>query len=171
MKLSIVFAAVLSLAVVATSPSRAIELTPSLSQSYAGALQALKSAVAVLRLSETARVSDAQSPALQTKSFHLICNGRVWLQSPAPSTPGAGISMLVNKGDHVEVRISYYPSTSSERPVAFDLNKLDVLIDGKPSKGAHLRLKPRTEVVLEFDAATPGLYQIDNPQGRILIRG
>jgi hypothetical protein len=157
----------LALAALLAASSGAVEADRALSQAYAGARAAARPAVAAMKTFAAA----ARSAAPKEASFLLFTNGRFWFLSPNTTPAGWKLTVIAHRGDHVSLRLSNYPSGDEGVAVKFDLDGLDVLVDGVPSKGAHLVLRPRApERLVEFDAKTAGAWPLTNPNGQILIR-
>ena len=145
----------------------AVSAQESLIQANSALLQQVKTAVQVQQTAAAHPAAAAKTPAHPVRTFNLDFDGRSWRLVPNPNPPGSGFEISVSQGDHVKLDITY-SAFRRDDPTNFDIDDLDAVVDGKPSKGVHLWLQPNSEVVVEFDANTPGIKLIRSPNGRII---
>jgi hypothetical protein len=139
----------------------------SLISAYSALLHQALPAIQLQKDAAAAAAPAVKTPERKTRTFNLDFNGWTWRLLPNPNPPGSGLEISVAQGDHVKLDITY-SAFRRDDPTNFDIDDLPAMIDGKPSKGVHLWLQPHNEIIVEFDANTPGIKLIRNPSGRII---
>ena len=144
----------------------AVSAQEALIQANSALLQQVKTVVQVQKIAADHRAESAATPRVP-HTFNLDFDGRAWRIQPNPNPPGSGMVLYVSQGEHVKLHITY-SAFRRDDPTNFDIDDLDAVVDGKPSKGVHLWLQPNSETVVEFNANTLGIKLMRSPNGRII---
>ncbi len=148
--------------------------TPALNAVFAQLQQSVKSASALLSKAVVARRESAatQPAAARARELNVEYQDHRWQLRPNPNPPGSDFLIDLRVGDHVKLSFfNWYNPQGGDESAQFDVDGIDAVVNGKPSKGIHIWLSSGGDsATAEFDAVKAGIYLIRGSSGYILIR-
>ena len=127
----------------------ALPTAPSLEQAYSGAVQAVAPSAAALRQQvqdRAARTATAKTAAAKERKFYLEFADSGWRLMPDPN-PGWGLDLAVDVGDHVHLTLVNDCIGHDAPDAVFEVDDIDAVVAGKPSRGIYVWLRSRGESV------------------------
>lgn len=165
--------ALVAFAAAAVLAAAASAETSVLNAAFAQIQQSLNAASPALRRSAAGPKAASSAPAAaKAREFNVEFQNRRWQLRPNTNPPGSNFVIDLNVGD--KVKLSFYNwgnPRGGDETAQFDVDGIDVVVDGRPSKGIHVWLSSAGDsTVVEFDAVKAGIYPIRGSSGYILIR-
>ena len=138
----------------------------------------LSSSAADMLETAFASASQAAAESKPDREFYLESYGRGWYLRPNPNPPGSELTINVEVGQRVRLRLVLLPGRGFPE-ASFVVRGLEAVVDGEPVKSVDLWFRSApTEAVVDFTPTKEGLFMIEESyrsprsgrQGLIVVR-